>query len=40
MNNWDIVGGWFLFNVLMCAGALSFAIFLHTKRGKKWLEDL
>lgn len=28
------------FNVFMCVLALSFAIFLNTKAGKKWKDNL
>lgn len=28
------------FNIIMCAGALAFAISLNTKRGKKWMKEL
>ena len=28
------------FNVMMCVFALAFAIFLNTKAGKKWMENL
>lgn len=38
--NWDIMGAWFLFNVMMFVFALSFAIFLNTKAGKKWKDNL
>ena len=37
--NWDIMGAWFLFNVMVCL-ALSFAIFLNTKAGEKWKRNL
>ena len=38
--NLDITGAWLLFNVLVCVGALSFLIFLKTKAGKRWNENL
>ena len=38
--NWDIMGAWFLFNVMVCVAAVSFAIFLNTKAGKKWKKNL
>lgn len=38
--NLNITGAWLLFNILMCALAISFAIFLNTKAGKKWKENL
>lgn len=28
------------FNVMMCMLALSFAIFLNTKAGRKWMKNL
>ena len=28
------------FNIIMCTGAIAFAIFLNTKRGKKWKDEL
>ena len=28
------------FNVMMCVFAVSFAIFLNTKAGKKWKDNL
>lgn len=31
---------WLFFNIIMCVGAVSFAIFLNTKRGKKWKDEL
>lgn len=33
------MGAWFLFNVMMCVTAVSFAIF-NTKAGKKWKKNL
>ena len=38
--NWDIMEAWFLFNVMVCVAAVSFAIFLNTKAGKKWKKNL
>ena len=29
-----------LFNVMVCVTAVSFAIFLNTKAGKKWKKNL
>ena len=30
----------FLFNVIMCVLTISFAIFLNTKAGKRWKNNL
>ena len=37
--NWDIMGAWFLFNVMVCVTAVSFAIFLNTKAGEEVEEE-
>jgi len=35
-----IYGPWLFFNVIMCVFAVSFAIFLNTKAGKRWKNNL
>ncbi len=35
-----IYGPFLLFNIVVCVFAVSFAIFLNTKAGEKWKENL